>query len=107
MPRRLLIAPGTRTAFDEQPAAIKDQLLANDYIAAESMYYSRKLAARVFFADIDPAKYSMGRQRLLQLYERSGRMDLYIAAQVYHIEGLREVEGSVHIEKLYNHATQD
>ena len=97
----------TRTAFDELPDPLKDRLLANDYIAAHSMHHSRKLASPEFFADVDPTKYPMGRHRLVQRHEKSGRMNLYIAAHVHHIEDLGEAGSKELFDKLYHHALQD
>lgn len=97
----------TRTAFDDLPVELKDQLLENDYVAAHSMHHSRKLASPEFFANVDPMQHPMGRHHLLQRHEKSGRMNLYIAAHVHHIEGLGDAESRELFDKLYSHATQD
>lgn len=49
----------------------------------------------------------MGRHRLVQKYERSDRMNLYMAKHIHHIEGL-SAEDSVELSnKLFDHATQE
>ena len=96
----------TRTAFDELPVDLKDQLLSKNYIAAHSMHHSRKLASPEYFADLNPLDYGMGRHKLVQRHEASGRMDLYIAAHVHHIEGLADGESSELIDRLFKHATR-
>src|SRR6185437_1682482 len=78
----------TRTAFDELPSDLKEDLLKNDYIADHSIWHSRKLAAPEFFANTNPEDYPMGRHHLMQRHEASGRMNLYIAAHIHHIEDM-------------------
>lgn len=94
----------TRTAFDELDEKTKKQLLENNYIAAHSIIHSKKLAAPEFYADTDPTKYPMGRHELVQKHEKSGRMNLYIAAHVHHIEGF---ESNELFERLFKHSTQE
>ncbi|OSZ99870.1 Taurine catabolism dioxygenase TauD/TfdA [Trichoderma parareesei] len=84
----------TRTSFDDLDEETKQDLLANDYVAAHSMLHSRKLAAPEYFADLDPCQFPMGRHKIVQRHEKSGRMNLYIAAHIHHIE------------KIFKHATQ-
>lgn len=97
----------TRTAFDDLPTDPKESLLANNYIAAHSFHHSRKLAAPQYFTDINPLDYPMGRHSLIQQHEASGRMNLYLAAHIHHIEGLPPAESTELFNKLYSHATQD
>lgn len=97
----------TRTAYDDLPSELKEQLKANNYIAAHSIHHSRKLASPEYFADIDPQDYPMGRHYLLQRHEASGRMNLYIAAHVHHIEGLEPEKSQELFNLLYNHAKSD
>lgn len=97
----------TRTAYDNLPKELKEQLLANDYIACHSIHHSRKLAAPEFFADLDPTKYPMGRHLLVQRHEPSDRMNLYIAAHIHHIEGLEPEKSQELFDRLYAEATQD
>jgi alpha-ketoglutarate-dependent 2,4-dichlorophenoxyacetate dioxygenase len=97
----------TRTAFDDLEPGLKEQLLANDFVAAHSMHHSRKLASPEFFADVEPLNFPMGRHKLVQRHEKSGRMNLYIAAHVHHIEGLGEEEGSELFQRLYKHALKE
>lgn len=48
----------------------------------------------------------MSRHRLVQRHEPSGRMNLYIASHVHHIEGLPAAESRALIVRLYAHACQ-
>lgn len=95
-----------RTAFDELPTAVKEELREKDYIAAHSLWHSRKVAAPTTFADVNPDDYPMGRHRLVQRHEASGRETLYIAAHIHHIEGLDPEESPVLFNRLFRHATQ-
>lgn len=97
----------TRTAFDDLPDDLKQTMLSKDYIAAHSILHSRKVAAPDFFADVNPLDFPMGRHRLVQMHEASGRMNLYIAAHVHHIEGMDSDSSSALFQRLYQHATQD
>ncbi|KAF9885579.1 hypothetical protein FE257_012785 [Aspergillus nanangensis] len=97
----------TRTAFDELPADLKQELLSNDYIAAHSIYHSRKLASPEFFADLNPLEYPMGRHKLVQRHEPSDRMNLYVAAHVHHIEGLEPGRSQELVSRVFSHCTQD
>lgn len=96
----------TRTAFDDLDSETKQDLLAHNYIAAHSILHSKRLAAPEFFANIDPAGYPMGRHYLVQRHEPSGRINLYLAAHIHHIEGLEAEESKSLFEKLFKHATQ-
>jgi alpha-ketoglutarate-dependent 2,4-dichlorophenoxyacetate dioxygenase len=89
--------------LDEQT---KEDLRKNDYIAHHSILHSKKLAAPDHFADVDPADHPMGRHRLLQQHERSGRMNLYLAMHIHHIEGLPTQESQALFDKLFTHATK-
>ncbi|KAJ2983088.1 hypothetical protein NQ176_g955 [Zarea fungicola] len=95
----------TRTAFDEIDSETRRALVDNDYIAAHSIVHSKKLAAPEHFADVDPLKHAMGRHHLLQRHEMSGRMNLYLAAHIHHIEGRHD--SSEFFDKLFRHCTQD
>lgn len=96
----------TRTAFDDLGDDTKADLLKNNYIADHSLYHSRKTASPEYFAHVNPSDYPMGRHRLVQLHEPSGRMNLYIAAHVHHIEGMEPSESRALIDRLYSHAIQ-
>ncbi|KAI1387305.1 taurine catabolism dioxygenase [Hypoxylon trugodes] len=99
----------SRTAFDELPQELKEELLANDYVGAHSMAHSRKLGSPEFFADVDPTTGPMQRHRIAQVHEPSGRMNLYIGAHLHHIEDAdgNEIPNSWElVEKLNKHATQ-
>ncbi|KAL4893145.1 hypothetical protein BDV59DRAFT_202122 [Aspergillus ambiguus] len=97
----------TRTAYDDLSPELKKRLLDNDYVACHSIYHSRKVAAPEAFANINPLDYPMGRHKLVQRHEASGRMNLYIAAHVHHIEGLASEESQDLFNQLFKHATRD
>ncbi|KAL5364960.1 hypothetical protein BJX96DRAFT_179420 [Aspergillus floccosus] len=97
----------TRTAFDDLSTELKKQLLDNDYVACHSIHHSRKLAAPEAFANVNPVDHPMGRHKLVQRHEASGRMNLYIAAHVHHIEGLAPEESQDLFNQLFKHATRD
>ncbi|KAL1886697.1 hypothetical protein Plec18167_000631 [Paecilomyces lecythidis] len=97
----------TRTAFAELPEDMRQMLIKNDYVVAHSLHHSRKVAAPEFFKDLDPTAFDMTRHRLVQLHERSGRMNLYTAAHAHHIEGLPQRESDELLKTLMEHATQD
>ncbi|KAK2468991.1 hypothetical protein H9L39_19385 [Fusarium oxysporum f. sp. albedinis] len=97
----------TRAAWDDLDEATKQELLSKDYIACHSILHSKKIAAPQHFSNIEPADYPMGRHRLAQKHERSGRMNLYLAKHIHHIEGLSTKESQELFGKLFDHATQD
>ncbi|RFU29555.1 hypothetical protein B7463_g6776, partial [Scytalidium lignicola] len=96
----------TRTAYDDLPAALKEHLLEKDYIAAHNMWHSRKLGSPEFFKDLDPSTKYMSRHHLIQRHEASGRMTMYIASHLHHIEGLEEDESKKLFNLLYEHTQQ-
>lgn len=82
----------SRTAFETLPSDIQAELLTKDYIGAHSLHHSRKQGSPDFFADLDPLAFKMHRHRITQVHEPSGRMNLYVAAHMHHIEGLSDEE---------------
>lgn len=96
----------TRTAFDDLPEELKSELLREDYVACHSLMHSRKTAAPDFLAHINPEEHFMSRHKLVQRHEPSGRMNLYIASHVHHIEGVSPDKSKELIATLYQHAIQ-
>lgn len=96
----------TRAAWDALPPATRADLQRHDYVAAHSLMHSRKVASPEFLRDVDPEQHPMGRHRLAQLHEASGRWNLYVAAHVHHVEGLEKEESDQLVERLLGHATQ-
>jgi alpha-ketoglutarate-dependent 2,4-dichlorophenoxyacetate dioxygenase len=96
----------SRTAWDDLDDATKQDLLANDYVGAHTIAYSRKLGSPEFFRDLDPTKDGFSRHRILQKHEPSGRMNLYVAAHLHHIEGLSEADSAALRNKLLDHVSQ-
>ena len=95
-----------RTAFDQLPRTTQMDLQEQNYIAAHSLWHSRKVASPATFADVDPEAYPMGRHRLFQKHEVSGRDTLYLAAHIHHVEGLDADASSTLFNRLFTHATQ-
>jgi len=104
----------TRTAYDELAPELKCQLTEHDYVGANSLWHSRKKACpeSEYLKGMDPEAYPFGRHRIVQLHERSGRTNLYIANHLHHLEyvdGTRvpEPDSTELIDKLLKHATQE
>lgn len=97
----------TRAAWDDLDEEMKEHLLKADYIACHSILHSKKLAAPEHFANIEPADHPMGRHKLVQKHERSGRLNLYLATHIHHLEGISGEESKALFDKLMAHATQD
>jgi alpha-ketoglutarate-dependent 2,4-dichlorophenoxyacetate dioxygenase len=110
----------SRTAFAELPEDLKKELLEKDYVAAHSLWHSRKKASPLssHLKDVEVEDYSFGRHKLVQMHEASGRLNLYIASHVHHLEypekdenGLwvrvPEVEGKALVEGLLQWCAQE
>ncbi|KAB2101176.1 hypothetical protein AG0111_0g10616 [Alternaria gaisen] len=97
----------TRTAWDDLPCNVQSELLAKDLVACHSILHSKKLAAPEHFAGIEPADHPMGRHKLVQRHEASGRTNLYLAMHIHHIEGLEPEESQELFNMLFEHATQE
>lgn len=96
----------SRTAFEELPWDLKEELLTEDYVVAHSLWQSRKTASPEFFADVEPNDFPMSRHRLVQVHEPSGRMNIYTAAHAHHIEGMDPKRSRTLLDRLYSHVTQ-
>lgn len=97
----------TRAAWDDLPDNLQRELLINNYVACHSILHSKKLAAPDHFLGIEPADYPMGKHRLVQRHERSGRTNLYLAMHIHHIEGLDPKKSQELFDMLFKHATQE
>ena len=96
----------TRIAFEDLPSDLKHELIEKDFVACHSLYHSRKTAAPEALPGINPEDHFMSRHRLIQRHEASGRMNLYIASHVHHLEGISREESKRLIDTLYQHACQ-
>ncbi|KAL5356145.1 hypothetical protein BJX96DRAFT_162228 [Aspergillus floccosus] len=96
----------TRTAFDELPPDLNTELVTNNYVAAHSIHHSRKIAAPEFYAGRNPLDYPMGRHKMVQRHEPSGRTNLYVAAHIHHIEGLDPEASQKLFDRVFTHCTQ-
>lgn len=76
-------------------------------MAAHSLSHSRKTAAPELLRDVNPEQGFMSRHRLVQPHEPSGRMNLYLASHVHHIEGLAPAESEALLRMLRAHATRE
>lgn len=96
----------TRTAYDDLDDATKE--LIQGKIAAHSIFQSRRAAVPDYktFKAIDPMKYPMGRHYVSQKHAESGRMNLYLAYHIHHIEDMEPEASSALVTKLLTHATQ-
>ncbi|KAK8091920.1 hypothetical protein PG997_002281 [Apiospora hydei] len=97
----------TRAAWRDLDEATKDKV--KDLVLCHSLWYSRKLGAPECkpLQGIDPMDHPMGRHKAVQLHEPSGRMNLYIASHVHHIDGWSYEESRPLVDELLRHATQD
>lgn len=98
----------SRTAFDELPEDLRQELQGRDLVGVHSHIWSRKKGSPEFFKDIDPTQYPMYRHRIVQRHEPSGRMNLYIGAHLHHIEeDGKELPGSAElVDRLNRHVAQ-
>ncbi|KAK9783898.1 putative TauD/TfdA-like domain-containing protein [Seiridium cardinale] len=97
----------TRTAYADLDQATKDKI--QDLVLCHSLWYSRQLGApdNAILKQIDPAAQAMGRHKLVQLHEPSGRQNLYIAWHAHHVDGWSKEASRPVIEDLLRHASQD
>ncbi|KAG4429003.1 hypothetical protein IFR05_015513 [Cadophora sp. M221] len=101
-----------RTAFEdlgEVEEGLKEELLDKNYVAAHSLKHLQKVSDPELFKDIDPAAFPMGKHKIVQFHEESGRTSLYLGAYIHHIEGAPEETEQLAqlLEKLTKHAEQD
>ncbi|KAK7460288.1 alpha-ketoglutarate-dependent 2 [Colletotrichum acutatum] len=97
----------TRAAWDDLNEGMKAELTEKDYVACHSILHIKKFAAPEHFANIEPADYPMVRHKLVQKHKPSGRMNLYLAMHIPHIENLVPEGSKTLFEKLFDHATQE
>jgi len=95
----------SRTAFNELPEPLKQELLTHPYIATHSLAYSRKTASPEYFTDLDETASKMYKHRLVQRHEPSARMDLYVAAHAHYIEDVDPQKSLELLDTVMKHAT--
>lgn len=97
----------TRTAYEDLDEATKGKIA--DYVLCHSIWHSRKLGApdNEILKQINTEEQYMGRHKLVQLHEPSGRMNMYIAWHAHHIDGWTREESQPVLEELLRHASQD
>ncbi|KAK5168856.1 uncharacterized protein LTR77_006165 [Saxophila tyrrhenica] len=94
----------SRTAYDDLSEDMKKRL--DGLVANHSLFHSRKKAVPEYFADTDPMKLPLSKHKLVQRHEWSGRMNLYIASYVHHIEDMDPAESTTLIEELLAHVSK-
>ncbi|KAH8808820.1 putative alpha-ketoglutarate-dependent 2,4-dichlorophenoxyacetate dioxygenase [Xylogone sp. PMI_703] len=96
-----------RTAYQDLDGETKEKI--KDYVLWHSLWQSRRLGAPdcEFLKMMKPEDHTMARHKLVQLHEPSGRMTMYIAWHVHHIDGWTKEDSQPVIEELLRHATQD
>lgn len=97
----------TRTAYEDLDEATKGKIA--DYVLCHSIWHSRKLGApdNEILKQINTEEQYMGRHKLVQLHEPSGRMNMYIAWHAHHIDGWTREGSQPVLEELLRHASQD
>ena len=97
----------TRTAYEDLDEATKGKIA--DYVLCHSIWHSRKLGApdNEILKQINTEEQYMGRHKLVQLHEPSGRMNMYIAWHAHHIDGWTREKSQPVLEELLRHASQD
>lgn len=80
-----------------------------DLVLYHSVWQSRILGAPdcAIIQGIKPEDYFMGRHRLVQTHEPSGRKNIYIAWHTHHIDERTAEESQCLIRELLEHASQD
>ena len=96
----------SRSAYEDLPAELKEELLSNDYVAQHSIWHSRKVAAPDHFKDLDVDSMKMSRHKLVQTHEPSGRTNLYISAHAHHLEDIPAEKSKELLDKLLAHVSQ-
>lgn len=96
-----------RTAYADLDDETKEKI--KDLVMCHSLWHSRRLGApeSEILKQVKPEDHFMARHKLVQLHEPSGRMNLYIAWHVHHIDGWTTEESQPLIENLLGHASQD
>lgn len=99
----------SRTAYDRLPQDLKDKYA--DYVVYHSQLQCRRGAnpgnPLLQTDEFDPMKHRFGKQKLVQVHEPSGRMNLYIAAHSHHIEGKPVEEGLEELLGILDYAGKE
>ncbi|WWC64938.1 uncharacterized protein I303_107552 [Kwoniella dejecticola CBS 10117] len=91
----------SRTAYDDLTAEQKTKY--ESLIGNHSLFHSRKTAMPEYFKDMDVEKLPMSKHKLIQKHESSGRMNLYFASYVHHLDGADKEESDAIIKELTEH----
>ncbi|PHH80121.1 hypothetical protein CDD80_2809 [Ophiocordyceps camponoti-rufipedis] len=97
----------TRTAYQDLDDETKREI--RDYVAWHSILHSRRLGAPGLdlLQMLRHEDLPIGRHKLVQLHEPSGRPNLYIASHVYRLNDWTEQQSAPAIQRLFRHACQD
>jgi len=95
----------SRTAYDDLSPEMKKRL--EGLVGNHSLFHSRKTAMPEYFKDMDVEALPMSKHKLVQLHEASGRMNLYTASYVHHIDGIPREESDEILKELREHVYKD
>ncbi|KAH8816079.1 hypothetical protein F5884DRAFT_207875 [Xylogone sp. PMI_703] len=94
----------SRTAYEDLPEQTKKRI--EGLVANHSLFHSRKTAVPEYFRDLDVTTLPLSKHKLAQLHEWSGRMNLYIASYVHHIDDMDEQGSTALIKELLDHVSK-
>lgn len=94
-------------AYDDLAEEMKDKI--KDLVACHSLLYNRKSAnpESPLFKSIEPQDHPMGKHRIVQHHDVTGRPVLFINSYAHHIDELSLEEGQALIRELFDHMKQD
>ncbi len=99
----------TRQSYRDLPEERKQEI--QDYVMNNSQFQCRRSAnpghPLLSGPEWDPMNNRMGKHKLVQVHEPSGRLNLYIAAHAHHIEGMSVEESQKEIKQLQEFAGQE
>ena len=95
----------SRTAYDDLSDEMKARL--HGLVANHSLFHSRKTAMPEYFKDMDVTKLPMSKHKIVQKHESSGRMNLYTASYVHHLDDIPKEESDAILQELRDHVYKD
>ncbi|KAL6240285.1 hypothetical protein RBB50_012814 [Rhinocladiella similis] len=96
-----------RAAYDDLSDEMKEKI--KNLVACHSLLHNRKVANpdSPLFKDINPLDHPMGKHKVVQHHDVTGRPVLFINSYAHHIEGMPLEEGQKLIRELFEHMQQD
>lgn len=95
----------SRQAYADLDDETKEEI--EPLILNNSLFHNRKLAAREFFAKVEPLDSNMARHRLVMHHNGDGRKNLYITTYAHHFDGETLEESKPLSDKLLKHVDHD